>query len=168
MARISWCAALTPSPRSWKGTGTNLRLPFNPPFNAEFEGRYDSAGLQSAAISNCPHGLTALRQADPFVANIRLWDPFVRPANTQQWNSHRSSGSCRRRWWPASATSARRAITWWFRCRTSSGACCRRRRAAEPLSQRQPAARPISPRSRAPKATATSSITPCRRSCASE
>jgi hypothetical protein len=30
---------------------------------------------------------SSLAQADPFrKANIRLWDPFVRPANTQQWS----------------------------------------------------------------------------------
>ncbi len=69
-----------------EGTGTNLRLPFNPPFNAEFEGRYDRADL-NLPLSNASQGLTALRQADPFSrVNIRLWDPFVRPANTQQWN----------------------------------------------------------------------------------
>ncbi|MCC6857871.1 MAG: TonB-dependent receptor [Bryobacterales bacterium] len=69
-----------------EGTGTNLRLPFNPPFNAEFEGRYDRSDL-NLPLSTASDGLTALRQADPFArVNIRLWDPFVRPANTQQWN----------------------------------------------------------------------------------
>jgi hypothetical protein len=69
-----------------EGTGTNLRLPFNPPFNAEFEGRYDSPAF-NLPPSTLSDGLTALRQVDPFArVNIRLWDPFVRPANTQQWN----------------------------------------------------------------------------------
>ncbi|MBK9166267.1 MAG: TonB-dependent receptor [Bryobacterales bacterium] len=69
-----------------EGTGTNLRLPFNPPFNAEFEGRYDSPAF-NLPLSTASEGLTALRQVDPFArVNIRLWDPFVRPANTQQWN----------------------------------------------------------------------------------
>jgi hypothetical protein len=69
-----------------EGTGTNLRLPFNPPFNAEFEAIYSQPQFRLPP-SNAEQGLTALRQADPFSGvNIRLWDPFVRPANTQQWN----------------------------------------------------------------------------------
>jgi len=69
-----------------EGTGTNLRLPLNPPFNVENEARYDRADF-NLPLSNASQGLTALRQADPYVrANIRLWDPFVRPAHTQQWN----------------------------------------------------------------------------------
>jgi hypothetical protein len=69
-----------------EGTGTNLRLPLNPPFNAEFEGRYDNPTL-SLPGSTSSDGLSALQRQDPFRGtNIRLWDPFVRPANTQQWN----------------------------------------------------------------------------------
>ena len=69
-----------------EGTGTNLRLPFNPPFNAEYEARYDRADY-NLPLSTASQGLTALKQADPYArANIRLWDPFVRPAHTQQWN----------------------------------------------------------------------------------
>jgi hypothetical protein len=37
--------------------------------------------------STLAQGLTALQSADPYKnAQIRLWDPFVRPALTQQWN----------------------------------------------------------------------------------
>lgn len=69
-----------------EGTGTNLRLPLNPPFNQEFEGRYDSPSFQLPG-STLSQGLTTLGAKDPFSGtNIRLWDPFVRPANTQQWN----------------------------------------------------------------------------------
>jgi hypothetical protein len=67
-----------------EGTGTNLRLPLNPPFNTEFESIYEG---QTALGSTTDQGLTVLRSADPYRGvNIRLWDPFVRPANTQQWN----------------------------------------------------------------------------------
>lgn len=69
-----------------EGTGTNLRLPLNPPFNQEFEGRYDNPAF-SLPGSTLSQGLGALVAADPFArVNIRLWDPNVRPANTQQWN----------------------------------------------------------------------------------
>jgi hypothetical protein len=69
-----------------EGTGTNLRLPLNPPFNFEYEAVYNQPQF-NLPPSNAQEGLTALRPADPYRnANIRLWDPFVRPANTQQWN----------------------------------------------------------------------------------
>jgi hypothetical protein len=68
-----------------EGTGTNLRLPLNPPFNAEFETRYSSLTLPQSRTSQ---GLTVLTSAaDPFAgATIRLWDPNIRPAAVQQWN----------------------------------------------------------------------------------
>ena len=68
-----------------EGTGTNLRLPLNPPFNQEFETRYDSLALPRSTTGQ---GLTVLSSpADPFAgANIRLWDPNVQPAIVQQWN----------------------------------------------------------------------------------
>ena len=69
-----------------EGTGTNLRMPLNPPFNFEYEAIYSQPQF-NLPPSNAEQGLTALRPADPYRnANIRLWDPFVRPANTQQWN----------------------------------------------------------------------------------
>jgi hypothetical protein len=68
-----------------EGTGTNLRLPLNPPLNQEFENRYDSLSLPR---SRTEQGLTVLGTAsDPFGGtNIRLWDPNLRPAAIQQWN----------------------------------------------------------------------------------
>jgi hypothetical protein len=69
-----------------EGTGTNLRLPMNPPFNSEFEGRYDNPNFNLPG-SNSSQGLSVLSPTDPWRGiNVRLWDPFVRPANTQQWN----------------------------------------------------------------------------------
>ncbi len=69
-----------------EGTGTNLRLPLNPPFNTEFEFTYARPDEPIAARSS--DGMNVLRpQADPFRGlTLRLWDPKVRPANTQQWN----------------------------------------------------------------------------------
>src|SRR6266851_5249989 len=69
-----------------EGTGTNLRLPLNPPFNAEFETVYQST-LVNLPGTNLDQGLSGLNPKDPYVgANIRLWDPNVRPAEVQQWN----------------------------------------------------------------------------------
>jgi hypothetical protein len=68
-----------------EGTGTNLRLTLNPPFNTEFDTRYDSLTLPA---SRTAQGFTVLSSpTDPFAgATIRLWDPDVRPAVVQQWN----------------------------------------------------------------------------------
>ena len=67
-----------------EGTGTNLRMPMNPPFNAEYEAIYEG---QTAIGGTLDQGLTVLKQADPYKnANIRLWDQNVRPANVQQWS----------------------------------------------------------------------------------
>ena len=69
-----------------EGTGTNLRMPLNPPFATEFETIYQSA-LGNLPGSTLDQGLGAINPKDPFAgANIRLWDPFVRPAEVQQWN----------------------------------------------------------------------------------
>jgi hypothetical protein len=68
-----------------EGTGTNLRLTLNPPFNTEFFTNYDSLTLPASRTSQ---GLTILSSpSDPFAgATIRLWDPDVRAAVVQQWN----------------------------------------------------------------------------------
>lgn len=68
-----------------EGTGTNLRLTMNPPLNQEFETRYDTTPLPRSRTSD---GLTVLSTpGDPFAgSNIRLWDPYIRPALSQQWN----------------------------------------------------------------------------------
>ncbi len=68
-----------------EGTGTNLRLPLNPPFNQEFENIYSNVNLPP---STTDQGLTVLTSStDPFKgATIRLWDPNVRPSKVQQWN----------------------------------------------------------------------------------
>lgn len=67
-----------------EGTGTNLRLPIDPPFNVEFEAIFDEA---LALVSRTGDGFSAVVQANPHSrANIRLWDANVRPSQVQQWN----------------------------------------------------------------------------------
>ena len=67
-----------------EGTGTNLRLTMNPPINSEFEAVYQSS-LLNLPTTTLDQGFQGSRGA--FVAaNIRLWDPNVRPADVQQWN----------------------------------------------------------------------------------
>ena len=69
-----------------EGTGTNLRLPINPPFTpAESFVTYNG---QSLPTTTTPQGLVPVGSAsDPFAgATLRVWDPNVQPALTQQWN----------------------------------------------------------------------------------
>jgi hypothetical protein len=67
-----------------EGTGTNLRLPLNPPFNTEYNALFTGLTTIGATIDQ---GLTILQAKDPYKgATIRLWDPNVRPANVMQWS----------------------------------------------------------------------------------
>jgi hypothetical protein len=68
-----------------EGTGTNLRLPINPPFTVEKEGNYTA---QTTAGSTLDQGYVPIQSAtDPFHNTIlRVWDPNFRPAVSQQWN----------------------------------------------------------------------------------
>ena len=68
-----------------EGTGTNLRLPINPPFAHETDALYTSLALPTTTLSE---GLTPLSaSSNPFAgAGIRVWDPNVRPAVANQWN----------------------------------------------------------------------------------
>jgi hypothetical protein len=68
-----------------EGTGTNLRLPLNPPFTTEFRSNYDTLTVPASTLDQ---GMTILKSAtDPFAnAVIRLWDPNIKPAIAQQWN----------------------------------------------------------------------------------
>jgi hypothetical protein len=68
-----------------EGTGTNLRLPLNPPLNLEYNTTYFDTPLPG---SKSGQGLSVLSNpSDPFGgAIIRLWDPNVRPAAVNQWN----------------------------------------------------------------------------------
>ena len=68
-----------------EGTGTALRLPMNPPFHTEYAARYDDPKVMG---STTDQGFTVIQAvADPYKGlTLCVWDPFVRPANTQQWN----------------------------------------------------------------------------------
>jgi hypothetical protein len=68
-----------------EGTGTNLRLPLNPPFAGVLTGIYDNLTYPSSTVDQ---GFTVLASpTDPYQnATIRLWDPNIRPAMSQQWN----------------------------------------------------------------------------------
>jgi hypothetical protein len=71
-----------------EGTGTNLRLTLNPPFNTEYETPYSGfAQYTYLPGSTTGQGMTVLKANDPYKnATIRLWDPKVRPAEVQQWS----------------------------------------------------------------------------------
>lgn len=69
-----------------EGTGTNLRLSQNPPFTAaETFVNYNGNALPSTTTDE---GLVPVgAPTDPFAGSlIRVWDPHVQPALTQQWN----------------------------------------------------------------------------------
>ncbi len=65
-----------------EGTGTNLRLPRNPPFTPpEVGAQYASATVQTQA------GPGGALPGDPFAGAIMyVWDKTVQPALDQQWN----------------------------------------------------------------------------------
>jgi len=70
-----------------EGTGTNLRLPINPPFSpaetlTQFNGNQFPTPTQDGIV---PPTTSA---GDPFAgALFRLWDSHVQPADTYQWNA---------------------------------------------------------------------------------
>jgi len=69
-----------------EGTGTNLRLTLNPPFNSEYQALYNTPDYPLPP-TRLADGLAGLNPKDPFAgATLRLWDPFVRPAISQQWS----------------------------------------------------------------------------------
>jgi hypothetical protein len=69
-----------------EGTGTNLRLPRNPPFNPA-ELFKDNTG-QALPTFTTDQGLQPIgNPSDPFAgATLFVWDPNVQPAITYQWN----------------------------------------------------------------------------------
>ncbi len=68
-----------------EGTGTNLRLTINPPFAVEKNANYSSESLPGSTLDE---GYVPIGSAtNPYVgATLRLWDPNVRPAVSNQWN----------------------------------------------------------------------------------
>jgi len=75
-----------------EGTGTNLRLPINPPFNpAELDVPYNGVSLPATNASQGIVGATSTGTTCPnntcFAgALLRVWDPNVQPALSDQWN----------------------------------------------------------------------------------
>jgi hypothetical protein len=68
-----------------EGTGNNLRLFINPPLLSQKTVTYASLALPTTTLDQgyVPIGSTT----DPYVgAQIRVWDPNVRPAVSLQWN----------------------------------------------------------------------------------
>ena len=65
-----------------EGTGSNLRLPLNPPYFFESDVQY-STSTGPGTIST---GFTGLIARDQVSGQVRIWDPNIRPQFTQQWN----------------------------------------------------------------------------------
>ena len=75
-----------------EGTGTNLRLPINPPFNpAELDQPYTGVALPATTASDGIVGTTSTGTSCPALscfkgALLRVWDQNVQPALSDQWN----------------------------------------------------------------------------------
>lgn len=65
-----------------EGTGSNLRLPLNPPLFSEADFTYD----QTTGAGTITRGFTDVVVRDQPSGLIRVWDPNLRPQFTQQWN----------------------------------------------------------------------------------
>jgi hypothetical protein len=80
-----------------EGTGTNLRLTINPPYSSEHNADYTAQLLPSSTLSqgystllipnSCTQAGLLAASAGCFAGvNVRVWDPNVRPAQSNQWN----------------------------------------------------------------------------------
>jgi hypothetical protein len=72
-----------------EGTGTNLRLPINPPFALEHDDEYTNSAIYGVKPgSTLDQGFLPFNNAgDQLIgATLRVWDPNVRPAVSNQWN----------------------------------------------------------------------------------
>ena len=76
-----------------EGTGTNLRLPINPPFSpAEFQTLYTNVALPGSLASDgiiapaTAPGTSCPNYSCFAGALLRIWDPNVQPAISDQWN----------------------------------------------------------------------------------
>src|SRR6185312_8062232 len=72
-----------------EGTGTNVRLPLNPPFGAQQDVQYEATQTPSTLAQGFTvFGGSALNPATEFIgASLRIWDPDVRPAVINQWSA---------------------------------------------------------------------------------
>jgi hypothetical protein len=71
-----------------EGTGTNLRLPINPPFAGEHELDYTKlrTGLPGSVLDDGFNPFNTANINPLNGATLRVWDPNVRPAVSNQWN----------------------------------------------------------------------------------
>ncbi len=71
-----------------EGTGTNLRLPMNPPVRQpNFGASYSVAADGPLPPTTTDQGLIIPPAGNPFQgAELRLWNPNDKPAAVQQWN----------------------------------------------------------------------------------
>jgi len=74
-----------------EGTGTNLRLTMNPPFSEEHEFNYTGSNYsQALPPSTLSEGFSPFASGGGTAglsgATLRVWDPNVRPAVSNQWN----------------------------------------------------------------------------------
>ena len=71
-----------------EGTGTNLRLTMNPPFNQpETLVNYNVSATTPLPATNLSQGLILPPPGDPYYgASLRVWSPDLKPALVQQWN----------------------------------------------------------------------------------
>ena len=68
-----------------EGTGTNLRPTINPPFAVEHAAVYTADTLPGSTLDQGFVPISSV--SDPYAgATLRLWDPNVRPAVSNQWN----------------------------------------------------------------------------------
>lgn len=75
-----------------EGSGTNLRLTLNPPFSTERDVQYAAPNASSPSTllprSTLDQGYTTISApSNPYLgANVKIWDPNIRPAVSNQWN----------------------------------------------------------------------------------
>ncbi|HEX5083368.1 MAG TPA: TonB-dependent receptor [Blastocatellia bacterium] len=65
-----------------EGTGSNLRLPLNPPFFSEADRTYNTV----SGAGTITKGFTDVIVRNQIAGLIRVWDPNLRPQFTQQYN----------------------------------------------------------------------------------
>ncbi len=80
-----------------EGTGTNLRLTLNPPYGLEHSEQYTALPYPASTLdqgfvpisggTGCDQATLLAYSPTCFAGlNVRLWDPNVRPAESNQWN----------------------------------------------------------------------------------
>jgi hypothetical protein len=65
-----------------EGTGSNLRLPLNPPFFSEVDKPFDA----TTGAGTITTGFTDIIAGNTIAGQLRIWNPDLRPQFTQQYN----------------------------------------------------------------------------------